>query len=88
MAKAKKPAARSAPRPIAKFVPSLPPEVLEQAAQGWLKSSGITASAAQPAELDQQFCGLTTSLAQALQGIRGELHDLRERIAHLEDKSG
>jgi hypothetical protein len=82
MAKAKK----SPLRPN-KPISSLPPEILEQAAQGWLQSHGISSfSSSSPKETEPSFAHLTESLNQVLNELRTELNDLRARLARLESK--
>jgi hypothetical protein len=81
MAKAK----NSSLRP-SKPIPSLPPEILEQAAQGWLQSHGISSSPSSPKETEPSFDHLTESLNLFLRGLRTELNDLRARLTRLESK--
>jgi len=87
MAKAKKPASRAAPRPAPTFVSSLPPAVVEQAAQQWLEAHGIASTTPPPTPLDPSGRALAEILTQTIQRIHGELHSLRERIARLEKKN-
>ena len=83
MPKSKKKApARVTPKPL----PSLPPEVLEQAAQGWLQSHGISSTPAAPNQGEPSFSQLSESLDKVLHQLRAELNDLRNRISHLESK--
>lgn len=83
MAKAKKPASRSS----TKLASSLPPAVVEQAAQEWLEAQGIAATKTPPTQLDPSCHALTEILTQTIQRIHGELHSLQERIARLEKKN-
>jgi hypothetical protein len=78
----KKTPARSTPKPLT----SLPPEVLEQAAQGWLQSHGISATSAAPKQGEYSFTQLSESLDKVLHQLRAELNDLRNRISLLESK--
>ena len=80
MAKAKKPASR----PSTKLVSSLPPAVVEQAAQEWLEAHGIAASKTPSVQPDPSCHALTEILTQMIQRIHRELHSLQERVAHLE----
>ena len=81
MAKAKK----SPPRP-SKPISSLPPEILEQAAHGWLQSHGITSSPSSAKETEISFDHLTESLNRVLRELRTELKDIRARLTRLESK--
>jgi hypothetical protein len=69
-----------------KLTPSLPPEVLEQAAQGWLQSHGISSTPAAPKQGEPSFSQLSESLDKVLHQLRAELDDLRNRISRLESK--
>ncbi len=80
MAKAKKPASR----PSTKLVSSLPPAVVEQAAQEWLEAHGIAASKTPSVQADPSCHALTEILTQTIQRIHRELHSLQERVARLE----
>ncbi len=82
MPKAKKAPARPARHPV----PSLPPEVLEQAAQGWLQSHGIAATPPTENQKEIAFSQLSESLDKVLHQIKAELNQLRSRIARLESK--
>ena len=77
---------RSTPRPAAPLVNSLPPQILEEAAQGWLKSSGTSlptpAKRGDPASRELVDC-----LDATLRSLRGEISELRERVARLEGRS-
>jgi len=87
MAKAKKksPVRRSDPKGPALPPPSLAPKVLEEAAQGWLQSSGAATPAHRPtrASFDHR---LTEALAETLQHLRAELTELRARLDRLESR--
>ena len=80
MAKAKKPASR----PSTRLVSSLPPAVVEQAAQEWLEAHGIAASKTPSVQPDPSCHALTEILTQTIQKIHRELHSLQERVARLE----
>ena len=82
MPKAKKAPARPARHPV----PPLPPEVLEQAAQGWLQSHGIAATAPTEKRKEIAFSQLSESLDKVLQQLQAELNELRSRVARLESK--
>jgi len=73
-------------RVIPKLVPSLPPEALEQAAQGWLQSHGISSIPAAPKQAESSFTQLSESLDKVLHQLRAELNDLRSRVSRLESK--
>jgi len=83
VAKAKKPASRSS----IKLVSSLPPAVVEQAAQEWLEAHGIAATKNPSTQPDPSCHALTEILTQTIQRIHGELHSMQERIARLEKKN-
>lgn|GEM_PF-1047939 len=83
MPKAKKSTPARAPK---KPAPSLPPEVLEQAAQGWLQSHGISSTPTTPKPNELSFTQLSESLEKVLHQLRAELNDLRTRIGRLESK--
>jgi hypothetical protein len=83
VAKAKKPASRSS----IKLVSSLPPAVVEQAAQEWLEAHGMAATKTPSTQPDPSCHALTEILTQTIQRIHGELHSLQERIARLEKKN-
>jgi hypothetical protein len=82
MPKAKKAPARPARHPV----PSLPPEVLEQAARGWLQSHGIAATPPTENQKEIAFSQLSESLDKVLHQIKAELNDLRSRVTRLESK--
>jgi len=85
----RKPAARPAPRRAAPLVNSLPPQILEEAAQGWLKSSGTPLPAPLPAGRgDLASRELVDCLDATLKSLRGEISELKERVARLEGRSG
>ena len=86
MAKSKKKTVRlSSPRAPSYPASSLAPQVLEQAAQGWLQSSGGAAPAHRPARpaADER---LTEALTETLQQLRAEIADLRSRLDRLESR--
>ncbi len=81
------PKAKKAPtRPARKPIPSLPPQALEQAAQGWLQSHGIAATPPTENRKEVAFSQLSESLDKVLHQIKAELNELRSRIARLESK--
>ena len=80
MAKAKKPASR----PSTKLISSLPPAVVEQAAQEWLEAHGIAASKTPSVQPDPSCHALTEILTQTIQRIHQDLHSLQERVTRLE----
>ena len=81
------PKAKKAPtRPARKPIPSLPPQALEQAAQGWLQSHGIAATAPTEKRKEIAFSQLSESLDKVLQQLQAELNELRSRVARLESK--
>ena len=86
MPKSKKKAQKAPARVTPKLAPSLPPEVLEQAAQGWLQSHGISSIPAAPKQGEPSFSQLSESLDKVLHQLRAELNDLRNRISRLESK--
>lgn len=81
MAKAKK---KSPTRPVSRAPFSLPPEVLEEAAQGWLQSHGVVSPQTPTPALKESFEDLTEGLAKALHEIRRQMDELGERISRLE----
>lgn len=84
---ARKSATRSALRPTAPLVHSLPPQILEEAAQGWLKSSGTPLPASVPTKKgDLASRELVDCLDATLQNLRGEISELKERVARLEGR--
>ena len=86
MAKAKKKIVRR-PAPKAPAFPpsSLAPQILEQAAQGWLQSSGATAPAQRPTRpvSDDR---LAEVLTETLKQLRAEIAELRARLDRLETR--
>jgi len=84
MAKAKK---KQSVRPPSPRLPpsSLAPQVLEQAAQGWLQSAGASPSPSRPgpAVNDRR---LAEALSETLQQLREEIAELRTRIDRLESR--
>ena len=86
MAKAKrKPAGRPAPKAPAFPAPSLAPQVLEQAAQGWLQSAGSPAPARRPSHPASDD-RLAEVLTETLQQIRAEISELRARLDRIETR--
>jgi len=66
-------------------LPALAPQVLEQAAQGWLQSSGAPAPSPRPAIRTGDH-RLTTALTETLAELRSEIAELRSRIDRLENR--
>lgn len=86
MGKAKKKISRRLPPKAPVFPPSsLAPQVLEQAAQGWLQSSGAASPAPRPARSTSDH-RLAEALAETLQQFREEIAGLRSRIDRLENR--
>ena len=84
MAKAKKKdPRRAAPKAPAYPASSLAPQVLEQAAQGWLQSSGTSAPAHRPTRPTSDD-RLAEALSETLQQLRAEISELRARLDRLE----
>ncbi len=86
MAKAKKKATgRPAPKTSAYSTSTLAPQILEQAAQGWLQSSGASSPAprATPTHGDRH---LAEALTETLRGLRAEIAELRARMDRLENR--
>jgi len=82
---ARKPAGRPVPRPPAPLVNSLPPQILEEAARVWLKSSGAAAPTQTSARQNEpEDLSLVKCLDSTLKNLRAEIANLRERIARLE----
>lgn len=83
----KKTVRRNAPKAVPLPGPSLAPKLLEEAAQGWLQSSGATAPSSRrdSSQADQR---LTEALLQTLQELRDGMAELRLRLDRLERKSG
>lgn len=78
-------ARRTEPKPSPLPAPSLAPQVLEQAAQGWLQLSGTTAPYPRSSSRlsDQR---LTEAMTETLREIRAELTELRTRLERLEGR--
>ena len=88
MAKAKKSPARKPSSRPAPLVNSLPPQILEQAAQGWLKSTGTSDPAASfPKTAQTKADSLVECLDATLKNLRAEIAELRDRLARLEGRS-
>ena len=86
MAKAKKKNVhRPAPKAPAFPVSSLAPKVLEQAAQGWLQSSGNAPRSPRPGP-SQTDHRLTEALDGLLRELREEIAELRARLDRLETR--
>jgi len=86
MAKAKKKIpGRPAPRAPAFPAASLAPQVLEQAAQGWLQSSGPTAPAHRPTRPTSDD-RLAEVLTETLRQLRADIAELRARLDRLENR--
>ena len=87
MAKAKKKSPRSSAPKTPAFIPSssLAPQVLEQAAQGWLESAGAAATVQRPTRLASDH-RLAEALAETLEEFRTEIAELRSRIDRLETR--
>lgn len=86
MAKSKKKnLRRPAPKAPAFPAPTLAPQILEEAAQGWLQSSGANAPAhrpTRPASGDR----LAEVLTETLRELRAEIAELRARLDRLETR--
>lgn len=86
MAKSKKKSVRRpTPKAPAFPVPSLAPQILEEAAQGWLQSSGAPAAGNRPARSASEN-RLAEALTETLQHFRGEIAELRSRLDRLENR--
>jgi len=86
MPKAKKKAAARPPQINAAYsTPSLAPQILEQAAQGWLQSTGIPSPSTRPTRTAADH-RLAEALAETLQQLRVELAELRSRLDRLENR--
>ena len=86
MAKAKKKdPRRAAAKAPAYPASSLAPQVLEQAAQGWLQSTGAASPATRPARTAGDH-RLAEALTETLQQLRAEIAELRSRLERLEDR--
>ncbi|NDC80472.1 MAG: hypothetical protein EB090_04275 [Verrucomicrobia bacterium] len=86
MAKAKKSPARKAASRSAPLVNPLPPQILEEAAQGWLKSSGTPPPTKTAKAGEQRSTSPGESLDATLKSLRAEMDELRERLARLEGR--
>jgi len=83
MAKGKK---KTPVRPVSRPPLSLPTEVLEEAAQGWLQSHGVVSPQTSSPALKEACQDLTEGLAKVLQEMRRQMDELGERISRLEKK--
>ena len=86
MAKTKKKVVRRpAPKAPSFSTPSLAPQVLEQAAQGWLQSAGSPAPVHRPSRpvSDDR---LAEVLTETLRQLRSEISELRSRLDRLETR--
>lgn len=81
----KKPHRQPAAKGPALPAPSLAPQVLEQAARGWLQSSGAPAPSPRPAIRTGDH-RLTTALTETLAELRSEIAELRSRLDRLENR--
>ncbi|NDA09216.1 MAG: hypothetical protein EBZ07_00005, partial [Verrucomicrobia bacterium] len=59
---------------------------LEQAAQGWLQSSGAIPTAVSQPPRPGSDHRLAEALTETLQQLRAEIADLRARLDHLEGR--
>lgn len=88
MAKTKKRSAHRAASTARVFpAPTLAPQVLEQAAQGWLQSSGTAFKTPHPRST-QPDLRLAEALAECLQDLRTDLAEIRNRLERLEKRLG
>ena len=86
MAKSKKKnLRRPAPKAPAFPTPTLAPQILEEAAQGWLQSSGSTPRSPQPGPHPADH-RLAEALTKTLQELRSEIAELRARFERLENR--
>jgi len=86
MAKAKKKSARRSTPKVPPFpAASLAPQILEEAAQGWLQSSGAPAATTRTARPASDH-RLAEALRETLQQIREEIAELRSRLEQLESR--
>jgi hypothetical protein len=84
----RKPVNRASVRPPAPLVNSLPAQILEEAAQGWLKSSGAATSPSSPIKSRAPKSDeLVDCLDATLKDLRREMAELRERVARLEGRN-
>lgn len=81
----RKSTSRGPSRPPAPLVNSLPPQILEEAAQGWLKSSGASATPPWKSGAPKREA-LVQCLETTLTDLRAELAELRERVTRLETR--
>jgi len=85
-----KPKKKTGRRPAAK-TPSFPlsplaPQVLEQAAQGWLQSAGTAPRPSPRPDPGPADHRLTSAVAALLQELRAEIAELRSRLERLEGR--
>ena len=86
MAKSKKKSVRrAAPKASLCPAPTLAPRILEEAAQGWLQSSGGTAPVHPPSRAASDH-RLTEALTETLRELRTEISELRGRLDRLENR--
>jgi hypothetical protein len=86
MPKAKKKAAGRPPQKVSAYsTSSLAPQILEQAAQGWLQSTGIPSPTTRPTRTAADH-RLAEALTETLQQLRAELAELRSRLDRLENR--
>lgn len=86
MAKSKKKSTRGpAPKPSSFPASTLAPQILEEAAQGWLQSSGATAQVVRP-ERSYADHQLAEALTETLRQLRAEIAELRHRLDRLENR--
>lgn len=76
---------RPAPKASGYPAPSLAPQVLEQAAQGWLQSAGSASPPSRPARTASDH-RLADAVTETLRELRQEIADLRSRIDRLESR--
>ena len=86
MAKAKKKTARRSTSKTRPFpVASLAPQILEEAAQGWLQSSGAPVPPSRTVRPASDH-RLAEALHETLQRFREEIAELRSRLERLESR--
>ena len=87
MAKSKKKSVRR-PAPKAPAFPasSLAPQILEEAARGWLQSSGAAPTPPHRPARSAADLRLAEALTETLQQLRGEIAELRSRLDRLENR--
>lgn len=81
----KKNVSRRAPKASALPTPTLAPQVLEEAAQGWLQSAGSATPAPRlnrPTSDDR----LAEVLTETLRQLRTEISELRSRLDRIEQR--